>query len=144
MMIFIDEYVTEITVQPAAGTFALPARRYRLSTSSLSNVDESKSLQHEIAVVDFFAMKRATPRASKVDRAVRWYGHLNCDALTPREVDVLALTARGLTNKQIAHQLKLAEGTVKIHLHRIYRKLGIKSRFALAVLARNAPSKGPE
>jgi DNA-binding NarL/FixJ family response regulator len=45
-----------------------------------------------------------------------------------------------LANKEIARELKMAEGTVKVHLHRIYQKLGIKSRFALAVLARKTPS----
>jgi hypothetical protein len=45
--------------------------------------------------------------------------------------------AEGLTNKEIAQRLKLAEGTVKVHLHRIYRKLGIANRTALAVRANN-------
>jgi two-component system nitrate/nitrite response regulator NarL len=43
--------------------------------------------------------------------------------------------AEGLTNKQIAKRLRLAEGTVKVHLHRIYRKLGITNRTVLAELA---------
>ena len=43
----------------------------------------------------------------------------------------------GLSNKAIARQLDVAEGTVKLHLHRVYQKLGIKSRFALAVLAKD-------
>jgi two-component system nitrate/nitrite response regulator NarL len=48
------------------------------------------------------------------------------------------LVAEGLANKEIARRLHVSEGTVKLHLHRIYQKLGIKSRFALAALVRNA------
>jgi two-component system nitrate/nitrite response regulator NarL len=42
--------------------------------------------------------------------------------------------SEGLTNKEIGRRLRLAEGTVKVHLHHIYRKLGIANRTALAVL----------
>jgi DNA-binding NarL/FixJ family response regulator len=68
------------------------------------------------------------------------YGSLNRDALSARERDVMFLAAKGFANKEIARELKITEGTVKIHLHRIYQKLGVKSRFALAVLARKLPN----
>jgi two-component system nitrate/nitrite response regulator NarL len=65
------------------------------------------------------------------------------DALSPRERQVVLLAAKGLANKAIAHELNVAEGTIKLHLHRVYQKLGIKSRFALAVLARKSlPGSG--
>ena len=48
--------------------------------------------------------------------------------LTERESEVAALVARGLQNKAVAHHLGIGVGTVKIHLHTIYRKLAIKSR----------------
>jgi DNA-binding NarL/FixJ family response regulator len=51
--------------------------------------------------------------------------------LTERESEVAALVARGLKTKAVAHHLGVAEGTVKIHLHTIYRKLAIKSRSQL-------------
>jgi two-component system nitrate/nitrite response regulator NarL len=47
---------------------------------------------------------------------------------------VLVLS-EGVNNKEIGRRLRLAEGTVKVHLHHIYRKLGIANRTALAVLA---------
>jgi len=50
----------------------------------------------------------------------------------------MVLATKGFANKEIARQLRISEGTVKLHLHSIYRKLGIKSRFALAALVRNA------
>lgn len=53
--------------------------------------------------------------------------------LTKREREVAALVCRGLRNKQIAHRLSLAEGTVKVHLCRIFQKLGVQSRSSLIV-----------
>jgi two-component system nitrate/nitrite response regulator NarL len=55
--------------------------------------------------------------------------------LTERERQIILVLAEGITNKEIARRLGLTEGTVKVHLHRIYRKLGIANRTALAVLA---------
>jgi two-component system nitrate/nitrite response regulator NarL len=56
-------------------------------------------------------------------------------ALTPRETDVLRATARGLSNKEIARELELAEVTIKLHLSAIFRKMGVRSRTEAAMLA---------
>jgi DNA-binding NarL/FixJ family response regulator len=56
------------------------------------------------------------------------------NVLTPREREIATLASAGLSNKQIARQSSLVEGTVKIHLHNMYRKLGVKNRTALAAL----------
>jgi DNA-binding CsgD family transcriptional regulator len=50
--------------------------------------------------------------------------------LTPRELEVLVLVARGLTNAQVAQQLFLSPRTVNAHLNSVYRKLGVSSRTA--------------
>lgn len=50
--------------------------------------------------------------------------------LTTREVEVLALVARGMSNAAIAHELFLAEKTVKNHVNHIYDKLGVRTRAA--------------
>ena len=55
--------------------------------------------------------------------------------LTKREADIANLISRGLHNKQIARELNVAEGTVKMHLHHIYEKLHLRSRTELALLA---------
>jgi two-component system nitrate/nitrite response regulator NarL len=57
------------------------------------------------------------------------------ELLTARERQIVRVMAQGLTNQEIAQRLRLAEGTVKVHLHRIYQKLGIANRTALAIMA---------
>lgn len=48
--------------------------------------------------------------------------------LTPRQLDVLSLLGRGKSNREIAHDLGLAEGTVKVHVTAILKSLGVKNR----------------
>ena len=54
--------------------------------------------------------------------------------LTRREEDVLSWVAQGKTNIETARILKISPGTVKVHLERIYQKLGVENRTAAAVL----------
>ena len=54
--------------------------------------------------------------------------------LTPREYQVAMLVARGLSNKQVAHQLGISCGTVKLHMHHIMEKLGVKRRYAIILM----------
>jgi len=57
--------------------------------------------------------------------------------LTPREIEIVRLVARGLRNKTIAERLSVKEGTVKIHLHNIYEKLHVDGRLELTLYAQN-------
>ena len=50
------------------------------------------------------------------------------ESLTPREHDVLALVADGLSNREIAHDLAISEHTVKFHLASVFGKLGVSTR----------------
>lgn len=55
--------------------------------------------------------------------------------LTPREFEILTLLAEGQSNKVIARNLGISDGTVKLHVKAILRKLNISSRITAAVMA---------
>lgn len=57
--------------------------------------------------------------------------------LTPRELELVRLVAVGLHNKDIAERLTIAEGTVKLHLHSVYEKLGVDGRVGLTIWAKD-------
>ncbi|ALG71021.1 transcriptional regulator [Azospirillum thiophilum] len=59
------------------------------------------------------------------------------DQLTPRQRDVLARLRDGKSNKQIAHELGLTEGTVKVHVTAILRHLGVRNRTQAALTAQS-------
>ena len=64
-------------------------------------------------------------------------------SLTAREQRVAQLAATGLSNKAIAYELGLLVGTVKVHMHSIFRKLHISTRWDLIAAGQNpsSPSK---
>lgn len=55
--------------------------------------------------------------------------------LTARELEIVRMIAEGLRNKAIAERLSISEGTVKIHLHNVYEKLGLDGRLELMLHA---------
>jgi two-component system nitrate/nitrite response regulator NarP len=59
-------------------------------------------------------------------------------SLSQRERSIAGLVVRGLRNKEIAAELGIGEGTVKVHLHNIFEKLGVANRTELALLAAKA------
>jgi two-component system nitrate/nitrite response regulator NarP len=56
-------------------------------------------------------------------------------ALAPRERELIKWVSQGLRNREIAKQLGVTEGTVKVYLHNVFDKLGVKNRTELAIRA---------
>jgi two-component system, NarL family, nitrate/nitrite response regulator NarL len=57
--------------------------------------------------------------------------------LTSREIEIVKQAAAGLRNREIAKKLFISEGTIKVHLHTIFEKLGVRSRLELSLYARD-------
>jgi len=83
-------------------------------------------------------VERFAPRAPSL-RPV----HGDLSELTPRELEVLRLLARGLSNAELAAQLTLSEATVKTHVARILAKLQLRDRVQAVVLAYETGLVGP-
>jgi len=66
-------------------------------------------------------------------------GHARPYGLTASELDVLRLLAEGLTNLQIANRRGTTEGTVKVHLDKVYKKLRVQNRAQAILIAKRMP-----
>jgi DNA-binding NarL/FixJ family response regulator len=77
-------------------------------------------------VIDAFVRRAATP-APAADRALL--------QLTPRELEVLGLLARGRSNQDIATTLFVSEGTTKTHVSNVLSKLGLRDRVQAVIFA---------
>jgi DNA-binding NarL/FixJ family response regulator len=73
------------------------------------------------------ALERTLESHEQIDRVEQ--------LLTGREIEVMLKVAEGLPNKEVGSQLNISEGTVKIHLHSIYTKVGVSNRTSLANFA---------
>lgn len=90
----------------------------------------------------WIALERTTdlPEGPGVDERVTPEG---LDELSPRELEVLGLVARGSTNREIAETLVLSPLTVKTHVSRILTKLRARDRVQLVVIAYQAGLVSP-
>jgi two-component system nitrate/nitrite response regulator NarP len=82
--------------------------------------------------IDQTMLQRALTRALDSRRSEDGFG-----ALSPRERESVDLVLTGSRNQEIALSLGITPGTVKVHLHRIYEKLGVGSRADLVIYARD-------
>jgi DNA-binding NarL/FixJ family response regulator len=124
-----DDYVFEGIAAGASGYLLKDSSREEL-ISTIQQVHAGQaSLTPSVTrrVMQEFATlqqgKREKPVASKPEE------------LSRREMDVLELLVKGLSNKQIAKELFIDETTVKTHLHRIFEKLNVRDRTQAAILA---------
>ena len=118
-----DEYVFAVLEAGAAG--------YQLKDISIDDLIEAiravcagESVLHPVVtrkVVDYFAQRAAVQRAevSEESLPVR---------LTERELGVLGLAAKGMTNREIGTALSISARTVQVHLGNVFGKLGVGSR----------------
>jgi DNA-binding CsgD family transcriptional regulator len=97
----------------------------------LPDADDGRALDAVATMLGAALSSLPTQRA----RVPRREAAANLARLTPREQQILALLPRGLTNNQIAAQLGIAAGTVKIHIERVLHKLGVADRTQAAVRA---------
>jgi DNA-binding NarL/FixJ family response regulator len=121
----IDEYVYEAMRAGASGFLLKDAMPDEL-TAAVRVVARGDALLDPAVtrrVIERF-VRETTPTQDPV----------SLESLTPRERDVLALIARGLSNREIADELVLAEQTVKSHVSRVLSKLDLRDR-AQAVVA---------
>jgi two-component system nitrate/nitrite response regulator NarL len=82
--------------------------------------------------IDRQTLTRVASRAAQADASQREATRL----LTPREIEIVRLVVEGHRNKAIADRLSISEGTVKVHLHNIYEKVGVDGRLELMVWVR--------
>jgi DNA-binding NarL/FixJ family response regulator len=100
--------------------------------------DRTSSLRKDQAASDLQFAPPAITAASEPAAVAMAAGGISAgqriDAiLTPRQRDVFELIVQGMSNKEIARNLQLAEGTVKIHIKALFAKLGVRRRAAVAV-----------
>jgi DNA-binding CsgD family transcriptional regulator len=100
------------------------------------HVDARQQLQTAHELFTGFGMEGFAERARVELRATGGHARKRApgpsDDLTPQEAQISQLVARGRTNVEIAAQLFISPSTVEYHLHKVFRKLGVKSRTELA------------
>ena len=129
------DYLLEAIRAGAAGYILKDATGERLVGAVRRTLGGESPLDEELAMRLLIEManenkptEASLPRATKIHNSIP-------EGLTPREVEVLQLLARGQTNPQVAQRLKISRGTVKIHVQHIIAKLGVSDRTQAAVRA---------
>jgi len=121
----LDEYVYEALRSGASGFLVKDAEpdeiRHAVRVAARGDALLSPAITRRL--IEEFAARPATgPDTSRLA------------PLTPRERDVLAAVARGLTNAEIADRLQMSPATVKTHVNRVMTKLGVHDRAQLVVI----------
>jgi DNA-binding NarL/FixJ family response regulator len=134
---------TEAIVARSPGTRVLVLTTFDTDADILRAVEAGATgyLLKDTPRADLVAAVRAASRGETVlappvaARLVRQARGAAGEALTPREVQVLAAVGRGLSNAQVGRELFIGEATVKTHLLRIFAKLGVDDRTRAVTIA---------
>lgn len=105
--------------------------------------DEDGAAMEMGAARSAFERLGAAPDVERVDRLTRPPERRASHGLTPREREVLALVARGMTNRAVADKLFISDRTVARHVSNIFGKLGVSSRAAATAWAYEHGLTGP-
>jgi NarL family two-component system response regulator LiaR len=121
-----DQYVFALLEAGAAG-YLLKNVRGRELIEAIRQVNAGESVLHPVIarkVIDRFARPSSEPPEEQA-----------LDQLTERELEVLKLAAKGITNREIAQELSLSARTVQAHLSTIFSKMQVSSRTEAVVRA---------
>lgn len=101
-------------------------------SAAISLVDSVRKVLRGERALDQSLIVRALDRAVERQTGLRQAA----EVLSRREAEIVKMVAAGMRNKEIANKLFIGEGTVKTHLHAIYKKLGVHGRVELTLYAR--------
>jgi DNA-binding NarL/FixJ family response regulator len=122
----LDEYVYEAIRSGASGFLLKDVRAAQL-------IDAVRTVASGDALIAPSITRRLIAEFAARPLPVNAAGRF--DELTPRELEVLTLVARGLSNAEIARELFVGDATIKTHLTRILMKLNLRDRVQAVVLA---------
>ncbi len=119
----------------------LDAYQIAYNAGAAAFVEKTSAHQKVLGVMaQVIAGERVFP--SSVKRTVPGNGRQESvdpvDTLTPRQLQVLALLGRGMSNKEIAREIEIEIGTVKVYLNAIYRAFGVHNRTQAALMAKQS------
>jgi DNA-binding NarL/FixJ family response regulator len=133
-VLLVDAYDRDLVVSAfrsgARGVFCISSTYFRLLCRCIQRVSEGQVWANAEQMRFLLDLISEVPSL----RVLNSHGR---QILTPREEQVVALVAEGLSNRDTARELKLSEHTVKKYLFRIFDKLGISSRVELVLYAVN-------
>jgi len=124
-----DEYVFE-GLRAGASGYLLKA------VSGVELADAIRTVAAGGALIDPAVTRKVVTEFARLARPARAADAGLAEALSERDVDILKLLAQGLTNREIAGQLFLAEGTVKNYVTALLQKIGARDRTQAALRAR--------
>jgi len=151
-----DIVIMDLRMAKMDGTAAIAQMRQRQLTTPilvLTTYDSNADIQQAIeagatgyllkdasreqlfAAIRTVAQGKAVFSSDVATRLVHQMQMPATDVLSQREREVLALVARGASNKEAARSLHISEATIKSHLLRIFRKLGVEDRTAAVTVA---------